>query len=230
MINLPKYIENIQDLLNTKQICYLLVVILIIFGLGLLFMLTSKPKSLQESFSTNIKSQCPNILIQKGKHIYLRDSHQPEVPGVNPIKFNNLEDYVEYYKWQRSQGINCPVLFLHHSYDIQGNSVYKNRPSPLELEGGLPPFSGFNLDGSNRSQLLDAGDDNLPYNKNLYPSFDPDNQYIGLYTPLDKIYHLNPTGKSPSAIDPNWGGPKYTQKLIDKGVYKEENVKIYIPD
>ena len=227
MVNLLKYI---RDLLNSESKSCILVIIILIFGLGLLFMLTSQPKSLLESFSTNTKGQCPNILIQKGKHIYLSDSRQPEVPGVNPIKFNNLEDYVEYYKWQRSQGINCPVLFLHHSYDIQGNSVYKNRPSPIELEGGLPPLSGLDPQNSNKSQLLDAGQDDLPYNKNQYPGFDPENQYIGLYTPLDKIFHQNPQGKSPSATDPNWGGPKYTQKLIDKGVYEEENVKIFIPD
>ena len=61
--------------------------------------------------------QCPNILIQKGKRIFLHNSKLAKIPGVNPIEFNNLEDYVEYVKWQRSQKINCPVLFLQHSYD-----------------------------------------------------------------------------------------------------------------
>ena len=64
----------------------------------------------------------------------------------------------------------------------------------------------------------------------MYPGFDPDNQYIGLKTPLDKMFHQDPGKVSPSAMDANWGGPKYTQKLIDEGVYKEENVKIFIPD
>ena len=185
------------------------------------------PDKLRESFTSK---QCPNILIQKGKHIFLHNSNLAKIPGVNPIEFNNLEDYVEYVKWQRSQKINCPVLFLQHSYDAQGNSVYKNRPSPMELEGGLPSISNLELNKINRSKLLDAGHDDPPYNKNLYPGFDAQNQYIGLYTPLDKMYHQDPGGVSPSAMDKNWGGPKYTQKLINKGVYEEDNVKIKIPD
>jgi hypothetical protein len=31
-------------------------------------------------------------------------------------------------------------------------------------------------------------------------------------------------------MDTNWGGHEFTEKLIDDGYYKEENVKIYIPD
>lgn len=30
-------------------------------------------------------------------------------------------------------------------------------------------------------------------------------------------------------MDANWGGGKYTQSLIDKGDYEEDNVKIYVP-
>jgi hypothetical protein len=29
-------------------------------------------------------------------------------------------------------------------------------------------------------------------------------------------------------MDPNWGGSAYTQSLIDKGYYKDEEVKIAI--
>ncbi len=38
------------------------------------------------------------------------------------------------------------------------------------------------------------------------------------------------TGKvSPNPMDPNWGGPEYTQNLVDKGYYKQDEVQIYIP-
>lgn len=203
--------------------------ILLIFILGLLFMVTNKPKSIMEGFK---KHDCPDILIQKGKHLVLYNSRLADIPGINPVKFNNLEDYVEYVKWQRSQKINCPVLFLQHSYDVQGNSVYKNRPSPMELEGGLPIISGLDMAGetTNKSLLLDATRNNPPYNKNSYPGFDPLNQNIGLNTPLDKIFHADAGGVSPNPMDPNWGGPGYTEKLVDEGYYKEENVKIFIPD
>jgi hypothetical protein len=203
-------------------------IILAIFILGLLFMITTAPRE-REGF--NLKPQCPNILVQKGKQIILYNSKLAKIPGVNPVVFNDLEGYVEYVTWQRSQGINCPILFLQHSYDAQGNSVYKNRPSPTDPQGGLPLISGLNISGNstNRSKLLDAGRNNPPYNQNMYPSYDGEDQYVGLITPLDKIFHQDKNGVSPSAMDANWGGGKYTQSLIDKGDYEEDNVKIYVP-
>ena len=44
---------------------------------------------------TNQSSQprCPNLLIQKDSKFYLYNSKLAQVPGVNPIEFDNLEDY-----------------------------------------------------------------------------------------------------------------------------------------
>ena len=56
-------------------------------------------------------------MIQQGDEIYLYNSKLAKIPGVNPVKFNNLEDYVEFIDWQKSQNITCPILFLQHSYD-----------------------------------------------------------------------------------------------------------------
>ena len=33
---------------------------------------------------------------------------------------------------------------------------------------------------------------------------------------------------SPDPMDPNWGGADYTQKLVDEGVYKGNEVNIRI--
>jgi hypothetical protein len=85
------------------------------------------------------KPRCPDLLIQKGSKIQLLNSKLVHVPGVNPIEFDNLEDYTEFLAWQKSQGIVCPVLYLQQSYDTQGNEVYKIRPSITEPQGGLPP-------------------------------------------------------------------------------------------
>ena len=83
--------------------------------------------------------RCPNMLIQKGSAFYLYNTKLAEVPGVNPVKFNNLEEYVEFLDWQRSQGIRCPVLYLQEVYDSQGNMTYKARPCVTDPQGGLPP-------------------------------------------------------------------------------------------
>ena len=173
---------------------------------------------------------CPNVLIQKGKHLYLINNKVAKVPGINPIKFNNLDEYVEYLKWQRYQGIRCPVLYLQNSYDIQGNQVYINRQSPIEKNGGTPIISGLDLfNNNNRSLLVDATRNHPPYNQNLYPGFDEQDQNIGLNTPLDKMFHAEAGSVSPNSMDPNWGGSEYTKQRIEAGDYKDNNVNIYIP-
>lgn len=239
--------------------------------------------------NNNLKTDgkgCPDILVQEGSKFYLYNSKVVKVPGVNPVVFNNLEDYVEFIQWQRSQNINCPVLFLQQTLDAQGNSVYKIRPSPTNLQGGLPPSSitaptstsnttavNFNngtsgtsgnttnknylgvpltsissvptvgdipsisIDGiplpslPNPSLLIDATQSDRPYNINSYPSYDPSSFYIGRTTPLDMMNYIQESQPvSPDAMDPNWGGKAYTQKLVNDGYYNANQVKIYVGD
>lgn len=197
-----------------------LAVIGLIFLAGLYFV--TFPERV-EGFSNKVPYSCPNILIQKGTDFYLYNSKLAKVPGVNPLQFKNLEDYVEFTDWQRSQGIRCPVLYLQEVYDAQGNPVYKARPSPMNLSGGTieapagvaPPVT----------KLYDAGRDDPPYNKNSYPAYDPMDQYIGLNTPLDKMFHEN-TGVSANPMDANWGGQTFTQELVDEGYYEGNEVSI----
>jgi hypothetical protein len=223
------------NLLNANK---KLVVILIVFLLGLYYV--SRYGSV-EGFDS-IRYRCPNILIQKGSNFYLYNSKLAEIPGVNPLQFSNLDEYVEFTKWQRSQGILCPILYVQEVYDTQGNRVYKARPSPTDLQGGLPdstlgqsllldesqlPDASDSLNASD-SLLFDAGHDDKPYNMNSYPSFDPQDQYIGLDTPLDKMYHEAKGGISPNAMNANWGGAAYTQYLVDQGYYKGNEVAIAV--
>ena len=92
-----------------------------------------------EGFTPNKQSpKCPNLLIEKDSHFYLYNSTSPKVPGLNPIEFDSLEDYVKFLDWQKSKGIRCPVLYLQHTYDIQGNSSYTVRPSIRDIQGGIP--------------------------------------------------------------------------------------------
>ena len=150
-----------------------------------------------------------------------------KVPGVNPIVFNNLEDYSEYLEWQRYNGIRCPVLYLQQSYDIQGKLVYNKRNSPFIKEGGSPIISGLNLTNTNnKSLLLDSTRNNPPYNKNQYPGFDPQDQNVGLDTPLDKMFSEK-NSKSANPMDRHWGGKNYTQSRINAGDYKDREVHKY---
>jgi hypothetical protein len=118
---------------------YKLGIIVIIFLIGLYFVFTYP--SIQEGFELDKGSKrCPNILIQKGSVFYLYNSKLTKIPGVNPLQFNSLDEYIEFTDWQRSQGIRCPILYLQESYDAQGNPVLKARPSPTDLNGGLQPL------------------------------------------------------------------------------------------
>ena len=187
---------------------------LIVFLLGLYFVM--KYKSI-ESFDIMTPTRCPTVLLQKGPTFYLYNSHRAKVPGVNPLQFNSLEEYVEFTEWQRSQGIFCPILYLQEVYDMQGNPVYKARPSPMNLQGGLPDLAPADTLPI-QSKLFDANIDNrIGFNRNNYPGFDPQNLYIGLETPLDKIFHNNsgPDGVSPSAMDSNWSNT-YTHTFLDQ--------------
>jgi hypothetical protein len=148
------------------------------------------------------------------------------VPGVNPVEFNNLEDYTEFLDWQKSQNIRCPVLYLQQSYDSQGNPIYKVRPGPNDLQGGLPP-SGPYSKPPNPTLLIDATQSDRPYNINSYPAFDNTSFYVGATTPLDDMNTLQENqGISPDPMDPNWGGAAYTQSLVDRGYYAGNEVNL----
>ncbi len=206
-----------------------LVVVALIAILGLYFV--THPKQAIEGYvnsGSDLPYRCPNLLIQNGAELELRNTRLANVPGVNPIKFENLNQYVEFTKWQRSQGIRCPVLFLQHTYDTQGRSVYKARPGPTNLMGGAPDLFPRSVPMNQRpaplSKLFDASRDDPPYNKRDYPGFDSHDQYIGLYTPLDKMFHREGGGPSPNPMDTTWAGQKYSQDLVDAGYYKEDEV------
>lgn len=224
-------------------------VFIVVFLLGLYFYAKGTE---QDGFTNNKSKQprCPNLLIQKGSRFYLYNSKLAEVPGVNPIEFENLEDYTEFLDWQRSQNIRCPVLYLQETYDAQGNKVYKSRPSVSEPQAGLPPSSASPVGIAsqvppfmetslepvgdqaypNPTLLVDATRNDPPYNQQSYPAHDQTSYYIGTTTPLDKMdIDQEKAPVSPNPMDPNWGGATYTQSLVDKGFYKDDEVQIYIP-
>ena len=208
---------------------YLNILLAIIFMIGLCFYLKCSDANYVEGLKNNIENRCPNILIQHDKQFFLYNSKLAKIPGVNPIEFDNLEDYVEFLDWQRSQGIRCPVLYLQKTYDAQGTAVYKTRPSVTNLQGGLPPSISSIPSKPNPTLLVDATQNDPPYNKNSYPSFDPTSHYVGTTTPLDNINQQQENMLySPDPMDDNWGGIEYTQSLVDKGVYAGNEVALRV--
>lgn len=229
-----------------------LIIISIIFIIGLIFYCTNSRSKTFENFENNSpkdsnatklsvknkmnlpcgakipKENCPNVLMKKDNKIYLYNSNLARVPGINPVVFNTLDEYGEFLDWQKSQNINCPILFLDTTYDTQNNEVYKVTSNPFSqpeivLQTDLArPGDGVisPLMNANRSRDLS------PYNQGpMIPGdFDPNNQYIGLITPLDKIFNSK-TNPSPNPMDPNWGGHDFTQSKIDSGMFDDDVVE-----
>ena len=189
---------------------------------------------------------CPDILLQKGIRYYLYNSKMATVPGVNPIEFQNLEDYTEFMEWQRSQGIRCPVLYLQYSYNAQGEPIYKGRPGPTNLQGGLPPAPPINnLNNNSTNNSMNNGNspntdiaDNIVNPSPSYLTEDNISMPVAsnlTYCAIDANNSHNETtenllhnGMSANAMDDNWGGIQYTQQLVDSGVYDDNNVSIAI--
>tara|TARA_B100000886_G_scaffold277824_1_gene201804 strand:+ start:4217 stop:4852 length:636 start_codon:yes stop_codon:yes gene_type:complete len=194
--------------------------------MGLYVMSCYKQNTLYEGLEGN--QRCPNMLIQIGSNYYLYNSNLAKVPGVNPVRFNNLEEYVEFIEWQKSQGISCPVLYLQKTYDTQGTSIYKIRPDPNDPEGGLPSTiqtAPVDKRLPQQTELIDAGRNDKPFNLNSYPGFDPYGLYIGVDTPLDKLFYVNEDYiLSDNAMDQNWGGVKYSNQMAAIGHAKDNRM------
>lgn len=200
-------------------------IIVIAFLLGFLFCSTYKSSDLIENFKGEVnKNDCPNKLIRKGNVLHLLNTKKPNIPGVNPIIFKNLEEYVEYIKYKRSQGIHCPILYYQETYNTQGQKGLRLLPDPLEPNAGLPSNTrNMNAiqralddlpETDNEMLLLDANRDDPPYNQNQYSGFDANDQYIGVKTPLDKIDSRN------NPMSKNWGGHQVTVDAVKSGQYK----------
>jgi hypothetical protein len=174
-------------------------------------------------FAAMNTDRCPNILIQHGSEIFLYNSKVEKVPGVNPIRFKSLDDYSEFMDWLQGRGIRCPVLFLQFSYDAQGQAVYKMRPSPTDLQGGLSPNVPYSPAPAALVQMMDASRDNPPFNNQMYDGFDPLNFNMGDYTPHDAAFREKElTMKySDNPMDANWGGIRYSESVVASGVYAD---------
>ena len=195
------------------KINYKLVVIIIAFLFGLYYCLTYKANV--ENFQ--IMGNCPNLLVKKGKELHLVNTKKARIPGINPIKFNNLEEYAEYIEWSKKVGIKCPILYYEQTYNTQNERGFRLLDDPFNPNAGLPS-NPVQRPRAPTQLLTDANRDDPPYNNNNFAGFDSQDQYIGVKTPLDNI-NLEDDNGSLSTMDSNWVGAKSTQKAINSGKF-----------
>lgn len=166
---------------------------------------------------------CPDMLIKKGNSLILYNSNEELGPN-NPIPFFNLDEYINYLEVQKSKGVDCPVLFLQQENNAQGENVYRIRPGPFDMQGGLPSTpndeSHVNKQIKKAIEVLDGHRDSKIYNKDQYSGFDAHGQHVGEYTNLDAIHDSTSSKKiSDNPMDKNWAGTTYTQQMVDSGKY-----------
>lgn len=212
---------------------YKLLVILFIFVFGCYYYINSHSLFENMENNNNDSKRCPNMLIEKDGRYALFNSDLAYVPGVNPIEFTSLDEYSEFLDWQKSQNINCPILYLQYTTDTQNNDLIQVKPSIFENDGGVPfkdviSFGKENEEYYEKNKMYDATKDSTPksdhkYNNNMFQGFDENNQNIGLDTPLDKLYNSS-SEKSANPMDTNWGGKKYTESRLKAGDYKRREV------
>lgn len=154
-----------------KVLLYILILVMFIWGLLFVIRQPIEPK---ESF---VGDNCQNTLIKDGNNILLYDSSKATVPGVNPIKFKNLEDYKEYINWQRAHQIRCPILHLEKVYTTQGSEMYEIRQNFIDNNNE----NGSNIEyvDSTNQKCNDATLSRPPFNSNQFPGFDKQNQTQG---------------------------------------------------
>ena len=87
--------------------------------------------------SDKFNKDCPNLLLREGNVLHLINTRAPRIPGINPIVFNNLDEYVDYWEFQRENGIKCPVLYFQETYDAQNRKGYRLLVNPLEPNAGI---------------------------------------------------------------------------------------------
>ena len=193
--------------------------ILIAFFVGFLFCLTYKSEDLIENFSHS--DGCPDLLIRKGTHLQLIDTKNRRIPGINPINFQNLDEYVQYVRFLKSTGKNCPILYFQETYDAQNKKGYRLLPDPMEPSAGLPSnMPAYQKEFDKLPKLIpnillmDSNRDDPPYNQNQFSGFDEQDQYVGAITPLDKIQSID------DPMNKNWAGHKVTIQSVQSGKYK----------
>ena len=84
----------------------------------------------------------------------------------------------------------------------------------MEPNAGIPSLLKQKKEENVKRLFSDANRDDPPYNQNQFAGFDPEDQNIGIETPLDNKTHME------NPMDPKWKGHEYTHEVIKDGKFK----------
>ena len=113
------------------------------FLAGLYFCLTfDKKEAFTKANAKTSDTGCPDLLVRRGASLLL---YNTKTPDADPIPFYNLDEYINYLDIQRKKGVICPILFLQYETTTQGTEVYRMRPSPFDLQAGIPETAASSI-------------------------------------------------------------------------------------
>jgi len=206
---------------------FIILFLIIVFIIGFYATMYCNIEANKQEVVSNVESMdsipksCPDLLMKKGKGLVLYNTKEPVTEGKNPILFQSLDEYIEFIQNQKKKGIECPILYLQQETTTQGEDVYRIRPSPFDLQGGL---SSTNT-SMDTVKVADANRLNPPYNKNNYPGFDPQGNYVGVYTNLDAVHDSTQNDiRSDNPMDSNLGGVTHSREMVKSGKYKGREI------
>lgn len=150
-------------------------------------------------------NSCPNVLLQKGDQLVLYNSVNPK--GTDPKSFNDLDEYIEYYKSEKKKGSPCNLLYLTKTNTSSDATPAATPIVPIGTIMNNTPQGQINVETS------------------LYPGFDSYGHHNGVHTKLDTIHEqTEQQAVSDNPMDTNWGGVEYTKQVIDSGKYDDYNI------
>lgn len=205
--------KNSNTLYMTFNLLFLIFIILIFiyYHIFIFNSLTNETK-LTEQFKLVDNESCENVLYREGNLLYLKNTKEPDVPGVNPKVFADYSEYKKYTRYQLSKGKRCPVLVIQNIETTQGNTSKKVYVTDNKTHT-MPGLPFINNEVEIERDLVSAS---LETNPNSYPGSDHTRFDNGVDTPLDKMYNSKDS-KSPNAMDTNWGGITFSNKEVKLG-------------
>jgi len=211
-----------MKLSNIRIVFIIFLCVTFILGLHITLYFDYQNPQTMEPMENKKNDSCPDLLVQHGNSLMLYNTTLP-IDDNNPIPFYNLDEYINYLEVQREKGIDCPVLFVNKETNTQGTAVYRSRPSPFELQGGLQiDETPIPLE---IMKHIDSSRDNKEYNQESYPGFDAHGFEVGVYTNIDNIHASTGVKRiSDNPMDSNWAGNTYTQQMIESGKYEGNEI------
>lgn len=193
------------------------IILIILIVLLLVSSSTVEGFSLLSNSLQSSHNECPTRLFREDGQ--LRMVHQGK-----QVKFENLQEYTYFVQAMRTRGIRCPVLYVEPIHDAQGGISIKQPDDPITPTPGLMNYPA-NLVVKGESTMTQYVGKHDPVASVQMPvGYDPANQIQGEDLPIDRFFRV---GASVNPYSAEWAGTKATERAIQAGEMKGDEVSFY---